>query len=195
MKNLSRRDALKRGGAAAVAGSILAILPAAAKPEPDAELLRLGAEWRQARKEVAQASAEMDALEKRSPARPGPSHRIRARNGGVLTEPEIREQSCWPRRRMEQDIALLRVYEAESAAWKAARKRLGIPAADMRLGAAFDRAWTIEDEIIAAPAHTLAGLAIKLRVAEKDIRNGGDPESAMMQAIVEDGLRLAGGAA
>ena len=125
--------------------------------------------------------------------------------GLVLSSSSSRESDVVERRR---EVPMLRQYrdtlvadlEQKRAARKAEQERAGLPELNARWEALRDEFYALNDRIVAMPANTVAGLAVKLRIALKfrDVMNWPDEnrdfDYEATRSALKDAERLSGGA-
>jgi hypothetical protein len=172
MTATTSRRAVLAGVAAVPALSLPAI---ALGYEPDAKLLALGrefeakdAEVKQANKRLHEADDRYQAVRPVRPVMPEPPQwylgAIRSLTVSQATViPEDHPIKVWERENEEHRRVMLDAYDAE---WDKAGKESGYEEAEAEWEGLLDELWAIGKAIFALPAHTPAGLLLKVRVAE-----------------------------
>jgi hypothetical protein len=215
MSSTTSRRALMAGAAAAVpAAALPAVAIATPAANPDAELLRLDAEWRAAYDEYSRIDDDYDARHKAAEAEyPDVPAALRGllkdgrttllstdrdtlnRSHVVVAAllggaPEIEAFQRWH----------LDLFDQHMAACDAVEARHGCRAAGFACDKAGDRVAQIEDQILETHAHSPAGIAIKLFIITKrgqimnDFEDGLDWVLRKVDGVAYDAERIAGGA-
>ena len=180
-------------GATAAVAAMAAPAVSVANVSADAALLDMGRQWEAAVARRAAATATADRLQgeyvktKPRPPRLTATKEDCARGldiyGGVgATIPWervqliVRRAAEWKNDRLQQSTMdgrskwaerFVRADERHDAALRVHADRIGLTAADDEYDAAYSALSDLEDQIIAAPCSTLAGLRVKARVAKR----------------------------
>lgn len=183
LPSISRRQMLHKLAASSAAAT-LAMAPAAPAAEhPDADLFWLDQEMAEAEVQMKRAAKACSRAgrraEKLQPPRP-PEWReplmpdeIRDVLGSVLVRdlpyPERHPAALrdWQRSCEEQRAASRALLEAHQERIDAIDREAGVDAAEDALSARTDEMYKVGHRILATPAHTLAGLLIKVRAADR----------------------------
>lgn len=199
----SRRDLLK-GAALAVTTAAIATIPAAARsitapvgtpptPDPFVELGRrlLRAERRYNRISALHDRAEGNALQAGfSINRPFMMVGMRHCGSAKDIEHAAAEAGFSP----ERGAQLARIFRSRLAHQRRQRTAAGLDAIDAKLKAARAEYWRLYRAVAKAPAMSIAGLAVKIRLMAAEITEGHtDHGDRLARGAVRDAKRLAAG--
>lgn len=190
MNSANRRAFLSAGTVALATGAVPQVsLGATTNPDPDAELMRLGDQWRAAKAAETEAWAAYEAaddrLEAMAPEFPAVL-RVRGFDIGeglapsthrLFTPDELqnvertyaervkRPQTRWHQKVIDRCAELIAAIPAYYSALETAREASGFRGADGRHADAICRAQALEERLADLPAHTLQGVRLKAQLA------------------------------
>ena len=216
-RGLSRRSAIKAGGAALATGAIVAVGVNATKADTgDARLKALARELTQAEREYEQASALANAAHANLPdwVKEIPAVEVGLNSGGggfIQHESNLNHLEESYRRQVEQaggDDGIVEAiknfidgrraeFQRHRARVDAHKRQCGYTALQESADRAIERCGEIEKQILDTPAETVAGVAIKLKIAVAhtpmpDARRDRDWGEQFLGVALEDAERLAG---
>ncbi len=173
--DISRRRALATIGAGAAATATGTAALAVSPDHPDAALLALERELREADEAEGIAALAVDRAES-ALSNPPTSHPVIAVKVGSFWGCTSEDQIRWACDNQDFSQAecdqLVAQYHEEEAARKAEREPLGLAPLDDALKVAGDRWKNVRRQIATTPANSVEGAAVKFRLVMEGLENG-----------------------